>query len=180
MPAINIPNLLRAVHNGLDQFSLWVGKTISWLMLLMMFVTSLIVILRYLFNSGSIALQESVVYLHGIVFMLGIAYAMKQKAHVRVDIIYQKLAPRYQALIDLFGTILFLLPFTIFIIWVSMEYVQFSWSVQESSPEPGGLPGIYLLKTLIPIMGITLLLQGISELLKSLLVIFTARKDSAA
>lgn len=137
----------------------------------MMLITCLVVVLRYLFNTGSIALQESVTYLHGIVFLLGIAYTLKQQGHVRVDILYQKLPARIQASIDIFGTLLFLFPVCIFITLVSIEYVWFSWSLLESSAEPGGLPGVFLLKTLIPLMAVSVLLQGTSELLRNTLIL---------
>lgn len=143
----------------------------------MMLVTSLVVFMRYLLNTGSIALQESVIYMHGLVFLLGAAYALKRQAHVRVDILYQKFSPRTQALVDLLGTLLFLIPFAVFVAWVSIEYVSFSWTLRESSPEPGGLPGVFLLKTLIPVMSITLLLQGLSELIRNALIVFGADED---
>ncbi|MDK1025024.1 MAG: TRAP transporter small permease subunit [Gammaproteobacteria bacterium] len=177
MSSRNSHNLIRVIQIKLDQFSEITGSVISWLLLLMMLVTSLVVFMRYLLNMGSIAMQESVTYMHGIVFLLGIAYALKKQAHVRVDILYQNFSIRTQALVDLLGTILFLIPFAAFVTWVSIEYVSFSWSLQESSPEPGGLPGVFLLKTLIPIMSITLMLQGISELIRNALIVLGSEKD---
>jgi len=177
MNAPNSPNLIRIVQIRLDQFSEFTGSVIAWLVLLMMLVTSLVVLMRYLLNTGSIALQESVIYMHGIVFLLGIAYALKRKAHVRVDILYQNFSRRKQALVDLLGTIFFLMPFAVFVTWVSIDYVSFSWSLRESSPEPGGLPGVFLLKTLIPIMSCTLLLQGLSELIRHALIVLDPDED---
>ncbi|MBD3646471.1 MAG: TRAP transporter small permease subunit [Pseudomonadales bacterium] len=159
----------------IDRVSEWTGISIAWLTIVMMFLTCAVVIARYLFNVGSIAMQESVVYLHGMVFMLGIAYTLKREAHVRVDIIYQKLSQRSRAIIDLFGSVCFLLPVAGFIFWSSLDYVSFSWSVRESSPEPGGLPGVYILKTLIPLMAFTLALQGVNEILRNLAIIM--KKD---
>lgn len=177
MPSRNLHNLIRVIQIKLDHFSEITGSVISWLLLLMMFVTSLVVFMRYSLNTGSIALQESVTYMHGIVFLLGIAYALKKRAHVRVDILYQKFSIRTRALVDLFGTIFFLIPFAAFVTWVSVEYVAFSWSLRESSPQPGGLPGVFLLKTLIPIMSITLMLQGCSELIRNTLIVLGSDKD---
>jgi len=159
------------LQTRLDRFSDTTGKIVAWLTLAMMMITCLVVILRYLFNTGSIALQESVTYLHGIVFLLGIAYTLKQKGHVRVDILYQKLPLTAKLWIDLFGTVFFLFPVCIFITWASFDYVLFSWNLLESSAEPGGLPGVFLLKTLIPLMGVSLLLQGCSELLRNALTL---------
>ena len=170
---------LRRLQSQLDAFSEVTGNFVAWLVFLMMTVTAVVVFIRYLLNDGSIALQESVTYLHGVVFLLAIAYALKRNAHVRVDILYQKLSSKSQALIDLLGTVLFLFPFCIFILWVSYEYVFFSWKLLESSPEPGGLPGVYLLKSLIPLMGVTLLIQGIAEAIKSVLVLFSEQEGSA-
>ena len=155
-----------ALEARLDWIADLTGRTVAWLTLVMMVVTCLVVVLRYLLNLGSIALQESVMYLHGIVFLLGIAYTLKQGAHVRVDIVYQKTSRKTRAIIDLIGTLLFLFPVTLFIGWSSIDYVLFSWNVHEGSAEPGGLPGVYLLKTLIPLMSITLLVQGAAELLR--------------
>lgn len=155
----------------IDRFAELTGISVAWLTIVMMAVTCIVVIARYLFDLGSIALQETVVYLHGIVFMLGIAYTLKNGGHVRVDILYQRFSTRVRAMIDLFGTVAFLLPVAGFIFWSSLDYVSFSWSLRESSPEPGGLPAVYLLKTLIPLMAATLILQGLGEILRNLLII---------
>lgn len=161
------PTPLSRLVRVLDAFSEWCGRLISWLTLFMVLVTFVIVIMRYLFNVGNIALQESVIYMHGIVFLLAIAFTLKQDAHVRVDIFYQKCGKRTRAIIDLVGTLLFLFPVTLFIGFVSIDYVLFSWRIGEGSAEPGGLPGVYLLKTLILAMVVSLLAQGCAELLRS-------------
>lgn len=135
----------------------------------MVVVTCAVVTARYLFNFGSIGLQESVMYMHGAVFMLGIAFTLKEHGHVRVDVLYEKFPPRVKVCIDIAGHLLFLIPFSIFILWTSLEYVSFSWSLRESSGQPGGLPAVYLIKGLIPAMAFLLLLQGISEILKGFL-----------
>ena len=144
------------------------GRILSPLTFLMMILTCAVVIARYVFNVGAIPIQESIVYLHGTVFMLGIAYTLKQSGHVRVDIVYQRCSEHVQTLIDLLGTIIFLFPVGIFLLWTSIDFVSFSWSLKETSPEPGGLPFIYLLKTLLPVMAILLLIQGLAEFLKNL------------
>ncbi len=144
------------------------GRILAPLTFLMMILTCAVVVARYVFNVGAIPIQESIVYLHGTVFMLGIAYTLKQSGHVRVDIVYQRCSEHVQTLIDLFGTIIFLFPVGIFLLWTSIDFVSFSWLLKETSPEPGGLPFVYLLKTLLPIMAILLLIQGLAELLKNL------------
>lgn len=152
----------------IEQFIDSTGRAVSWLTLIMVLVTFLVVFLRYIFDTGSIALQESVSYMHALVFLIGAAYTLKHNEHVRVDIFYHKLSIRHQALVDLLGNLLILLPVMIFIIWVSWEYVFESWSVLESSREAGGLPGIFLLKSFILVMATLLILQSIALILKSI------------
>jgi len=134
----------------------------------MMLLTCGVVIARYIFNVGAIPIQESIVYLHGTVFMLGIAYTLQHSGHVRVDILYQRLSIRGKTTVDLLGTVFFLFPVAIFMLWSSLDFVSFSWSLKETSAEPGGLPFVYVLKTLIPVMAILLLIQGMAELLKNI------------
>ena len=133
----------------------------------MVIFTCGVVAARYVFNIGSIGMQELVMYLHGCVFMIGIAFTLKEGGHVRVDVLHEKLSAKNKAIIDIIGTLLFLMPFCFFIFFASLEYVRFAWAVKESSPDPGGLPGVFLLKTLIPIMAILVGFQGISESLKA-------------
>lgn len=152
----------------IDSVALWTGTLIAPLTFVMTIVTVIVVSLRYGFGIGAIPLQEAVVYMHGIVFMLGIGYTLKMQGHVRVDIIYSRCSPRVQACIDLGGTLLFLMPVCGFIFWTSLGYVELSWRMGEGSAEPGGLPAIYLLKALIPAMAILLALQGVAEILRNI------------
>ncbi|VAW75393.1 TRAP dicarboxylate transporter, DctQ subunit, unknown substrate 6 [hydrothermal vent metagenome] len=131
-----------------------------------MLVTFLVVVFRYLFDSGSIAMQESALYLHASLFMLGAAWTLKIDGHVRVDVLYRHFSTRGKAAADLFGTLIFLLPTCGFLLWVSLDYVAAAWRVHEASPEAGGLPFVYLLKTLIPVTAGLLIVQGISQLLR--------------
>lgn len=163
-----LTQLINTVTRLADRFSDLLGRTIAWLTLLMVFVTCGVVAARYVFNFGSIGLQESVMYMHGMVFMLGIAFTLKEQGHVRVDVLYAKLPARTQTLIDIAGHFVFLLPVSAFLFWTSLGYVEFAWSVKESSGQPGGLPGVYLLKTLIPTMAALLFIQGIAEILKGI------------
>jgi len=110
-------------------------------------------------------------YMHGVVFMLGIAYTLKHQGHVRVDIIYQRLSPDMRATIDIIGTLIFLFPVSLFIFFSSLGYVGLSWSFGESSAQPGGLPGTYIIKALIPTMALLLFLQGCAELLRNITVL---------
>lgn len=146
------------------------GKSVALLVLFMAVLTLLIVVLRYVFDIGSIALQESVLYMHATLIMLGLSYALQTDSHVRVDIIYTRLRPNVKRLINIGGHAIFLIPFAVLLIVYSWDYVLASWRVQESSPEVGGIPGIYLLKTLIPLSAALLIAQSLCEIARLLLV----------
>ncbi|MBT5105584.1 MAG: TRAP transporter small permease subunit [Porticoccaceae bacterium] len=137
----------------------------------MVVMTVVVVVLRYYFQSGSIALQESITYLHGTVFMLGIAFTLQRGGHVRVDIFYRGFSARRKALVDLIGGVLFLVPVSLLIFIFSWDYVVASWAIGETSEERSGIQGIYLLKTLLLLMPATLMLQGLAEILRSALVL---------
>jgi TRAP-type mannitol/chloroaromatic compound transport system permease small subunit len=126
-----------------------------------------VVVLRYGFDAGSIALQESVTYMHAMLFMLGAAYTLQLNGHVRVDIFYQRFGPRGRAWVDLLGTLFLLIPVCLYILTSSWGYVTESWAVNEGSREAGGLPYVYWLKTLLVAMPLLLLLQGVAWLLRS-------------
>jgi TRAP-type mannitol/chloroaromatic compound transport system permease small subunit len=137
----------------------------------MVLVAVLVVVLRYAFNQGAIALQETVLYLHALTFMLGIPFALKHNAHVRVDLFYSRMTPRLRAAVDLLGHLLFLIPVSVAIIVFSHTYVLNAWRILERSPEVGGLPAVFLLKSLIPLMAALLLLQGVAEIARCALTL---------
>jgi TRAP-type mannitol/chloroaromatic compound transport system permease small subunit len=159
---------MNTLINKLERFIDWTGRSVSWLTLLMVIITFIVVVLRYAFDIGWIALQESVTYLHAMVFLIGASWAMQQEAHVRVDIFYSRMTARSKALVDLVGSIFMLLPVMLFITWVSWEYVIDSWDVLEGSREAGGLPTVFLLKTLILVMSAMLILQGLVQIVRSI------------
>ncbi len=138
------------------------GQVIAWGNLSLVLITALVVILRYGFDTGSIALQESVMYNHAFLFMLGIAYTYQLDKHVRVDVFYATYSNRRKAWVNLLGTLLFTLPAMTFIIWAGWDYVAVSWQIQESSAEAGGIAYLYLLKSLIIIMAGLVISQGLS------------------
>lgn len=170
---------LSGIARRIDSLNETVGRAISWLTLAMVLVTFTVVVLRYLFNIGWIAMQESVTYMHAVVFMLGAAYTLKHAGHVRVDIVYRARSRRTQAWIDLWGALLLLLPVCLFIGWISWEYIAASWSVRETSQEAGGIPAVFLLKTVIMVMALLLVMQGISQVLNSLLIVLTGNRETA-
>lgn len=137
-------------------------------LLFIVVLESVVVILRYGFEFGSIALQESVTYLHACAFLLAACYTLRADEHVRVDIFYRNFSEKRKALTNLVGTLVFLLPVCGFIVWSSLDYVGQSWTIKEISADAGGLPGVFLLKTLIPLFAVLLALQGIDEIIRSL------------
>ncbi|SHK87757.1 TRAP transporter small permease subunit [Halomonas caseinilytica] len=155
----------------LDHLSEWLGRSLSWLILVMMLIQFLIVVLRYAFSINSIPMQESVMYLHATVFMLAASYTLRHDGHVRVDIFYRGMSARGKALVDLLGTLLLLMPVMIFVILVSLGYVGKSWAIFEGSPDSGGIPGVFLLKTLIPLFAALMLLQGLVEAGRNVLIL---------
>ncbi|MFQ3323694.1 MAG: TRAP-type mannitol/chloroaromatic compound transport system permease small subunit [Pseudomonadales bacterium] len=153
------------ITGNFDAISEWLGRTVAWLILAMAIATGAVVVVRYALGSGSIALQESISYLHATVFMLGICYTLKHDQHVRVDVFYQGFSDTTRAWVNAIGSIIFIFPLCIFIIFISLTYVGNSWVIREGSADPGGIHGVYLLKTLIPILGVTLLMQAVSVVL---------------
>lgn len=154
----------------IDRLSIATGHAAAWLTLLMVIATFIIVVLRYVFDSGVIWLQESVIWMHAAVFMLGAAYTLQRDEHVRVDIFYRNMSARRKALVDLFGVTCFILPLGVFLVVEAASYVGASWSIREVSRDAGGLPYPFvpLLKSALIVMPVAVLLQGISMALKAI------------
>jgi TRAP-type mannitol/chloroaromatic compound transport system permease small subunit len=169
---------LKSLSLRLDQVAELVGRSAAWLALALVLVTFAVVMLRYLFQLGWIAMQESILYLHASLFLLGTAYTLRKDGHVRVDIFYRGFSARRKALVDLLGTLFLLLPVCGFLLWASWDYVATAWSIHEGSQEAGGLPYVYLLKTLIPLTALLLIVQGVSQVLYSLSVLASDQSDS--
>jgi TRAP-type mannitol/chloroaromatic compound transport system permease small subunit len=156
--------------NLLDRINVVTGKAAAWLTLFMVVVTFVVVVMRYVFDAGLIWLQESVIWMHAAVFMLGAAYTLRAEEHVRVDIFYRTMSERRRAWVDLLGVVIFLLPLCVFLAWKSVDFVAQSWSLREASRESGGLPYPFvpLLKSVLLLMPITVALQGASLFFASL------------
>ncbi|PCJ43575.1 MAG: C4-dicarboxylate ABC transporter permease [SAR86 cluster bacterium] len=166
-------NKIQRLNNYLDGLSEQVGKGASYFAVLMVLVTCYVVITRYVFNTGSIAIQESVLYINAIVVFGTVGYTLKHNGHVRVDVIYGPASLRYKAWVNLLGSIFLLMPVTFFILIYSWDYVMTSWSIREGSPEANGLPFVYLLKSIILIMCFLLVLQGLAEILRNFCFLFS-------
>ena len=144
----------------IDQTINRVGRGAAWLNLGMVRATCIVVALRYAMGTGAIALQESVIYMHAIALSGGLAYTLQHDAHVRVDLLYARLGERGKAWVNLCGHLFLLLPTCICIALVSLPYAVRSWSILEGSPEVGGVPAVFLLKSLLPASAALLALQG--------------------
>jgi TRAP-type mannitol/chloroaromatic compound transport system permease small subunit len=170
-------SFLNGLQHSIDYFSQCSGVLLSRLSLLMMLTLSAVVVLRYGFNIGIIAMQELVSYLHASVFMLGTAYALQQDSHVRVDIFYRNFSPRVKAWVNCVGGIIFLMPLCGYFLMSSWDFVVLSWTVKETSAEPGGLPAVFLFKSLIPLMAIMLSLQALAEIIRQGLFLVTGQEE---
>lgn len=152
----------------LDLPARWIQALLVWLVPLLVLLCFALVLSRYLFAANSIAAQEAQLWLHSLVFLLGAAGTLQASKHVRVDVLQQRWSARVRAGVDAGGHALCVLPFAAFMLWSSLDYVAASWALGEASREPGGLPGVYLLKSLIPLAAALLALQSIAELLRCL------------
>ncbi len=164
--------LLEKIAGLIDRINEWVGTGVSWLTTAMVVVVCYDVFTRYVLRKSSVAVQELEWHLFAVIFLLAAGYTLRHDKHVRVDVFYAKLSRKKKALIDLAGTVIFLIPFTVLVIWSSLGFVENSFRIMESSPDPGGLPFRYLLKACIPVGFVLLLLQALSLLIKSLMTIF--------
>lgn len=156
----------------IDRFTSRLGRLVSWLALAMVLIGAYNAITRYLgryigINLSSNAYIETQWYLFSLLFLLCAGYALQQDAHVRVDVLFARFSPRVRSWINILGAALLLIPFCIFLLWVSWPVVMNSWTVREVSPDPGGLPR-WPLKAVIPICFILLMIQGVSELIKEI------------
>lgn len=154
------------IADGIDKINRISGKIVSWTILFMALFMFSTVILRYMFSMGWVWMQDTVVYLHGFVFMLAGGYTLLADEHVRIDIVYRPLPEKKKAIVNIFGTLFLLFPTCFVIFYYSYPYVIDSWSIFEPSKETGGLPGVFLLKTAILLLPAQLALQGISKIIR--------------
>jgi TRAP-type mannitol/chloroaromatic compound transport system permease small subunit len=160
-------------HNLFDRVSVATGRVTAWLTLFMVIMTVVIVVMRYEFGAGLIWLQELLIWMHATVFMAGAAYTLQQDGHVRVDVFYRDMSERGKAWVDLAGVLLFLLPMCIFLAAKSYDFTMTSWAMREASRESGGLPYplLPIVKTVLIVMPLTVGLQGLSLLARSVAVL---------
>ncbi len=152
---------------AVDHLNERIGVLTSWLTTVLVLVVCYDVVTRYLLKRSSVAVQELEWHLFAMIFLTAAAYTLKHDRHVRVDIFYARFSPRLQALVDFLGTLLFLIPFSLLVIYSSRTFVWNSFRIRETSPDPGGLPARYLIKAFIPLGFILVLLQGLALLIRS-------------
>ena len=157
--------------NGIDRLTAAIGRTVAWLTLAIVLVQFALVVARYVFSAGSVPVTESVIYGQALLVTLTAAWTLAAGGHVRVDIFYGQASARGRALIDLLGTVLLLLPFMLALIWLSVPYAARSWAILERSQETGGLPLVFVLKTLIPVFALLMALQGVAQAIRAAAVL---------
>ena len=166
-----VPELIIRISRGIDRISEGTGRIFSWLTLMLVITQFAIVIGHYIFHAGFIFLQESLLYMHSMIFLGAAAYTLRHNGHVRVDVFYSLFCAKTKAWINLLGCLFFLFPVAGLIGWMAWPYVVDSWVIQEGSIESSGIQAVYLLKSMILFFAVTLFLQAISLLLHSWLTI---------
>ncbi len=167
--------ILNKLIAQIEKLSITFGYLSAIALILMVMIESVVVFLRYGLNFGSIYLQESIIYLHAFAFLLAAAFGLMQNNHVRVDMFYRNFSVITKAWVNLLGSLLFLLPFTACIFFLSFGYVKQSWLIMEVSADSDGIPAVYILKSFIPLFSFLLFLQAIAELLKNCQKILASR-----
>lgn len=158
---------MHAVYKLLDGVNETVGRTVAWLTLGMVIIQFIVVVQRYVFSIGDLFTQESIVYMHGIVIMLGAGYTYFHNGHVRVDIFYREASRRTKDWTDLLGSALFLIPVCYIVVWSAWPNVQLAWANLEGSTETSGIPYKYVLKSTVLVFAVLLALQGLSTMIKA-------------
>ena len=154
----------------IDKLTDNIANGLLYILIVLIVLVFSTVFFRYVFNMSYIIIQEIIMYLHALIFMFGISYALKENSHVKIDVLYNSLNKRTQRVISIAGLVSFILPTALFIIYISIDMVTQSWMILEGSSEAGGLNLVFILKSLIPITGVLIFLQGISELIKHIRV----------
>ena len=163
-----------AFADFIDSLTTAIGRAVAWLALAIVLVQFSLVVARYAFGLGSIWLTELVTYGSAMMFMLAAAWTLRADGHVRVDVFYAHAQQRAQAIVDLIGALLLLLPFAFVLIYLSVPYASRSWAIMERSHETSGLPLVYVLKTVIPLFAALMALQGIAQAIRAAAVLFPA------
>jgi len=155
----------------IDRINSWTGEVVAWSAVLVVLTVFADVIMRYMFQTSFVFVQEMEWHLFAFIFLMGAGYTLLKDGHVRVDIIYQRLTPKGQAWVNLLGVLLFLLPACYMVIATSLKFAHNSWLTLEGSGDPGGLPFRFIIKSAIPIGFILVALQGLALGIRSFFTI---------
>ena len=158
--------MIKRTFSFLELFIKWIGYLAAFALAFLIVLVVYDATSRYLFQSGSIALQELEWHLFDVVIMLGIAYTLQRASHVRVDIFYDTYSDRVRHIVNIVGALLFILPFSLLIIYVGFDFVMISFSQMEASSDPGGLSYRFIVKSLLPLSFVLLIVQTMSEVYK--------------
>ncbi|MGB3387484.1 MAG: TRAP transporter small permease subunit [Pseudaminobacter sp.] len=161
---------LIALSSAIDRFNSFIGRWIAWLILAAVLVSAGNAVIRKIFSMSSNAWLELQWYLFGAAFLLAAAYTLRDNEHIRVDILYGMFSRRTQHLIDLFGHVFFLMPFTLLMMFYLFPYVSLSYRSGEMSTNAGGLI-LWPAKSLLLISFIMLVVQGVSEIIKKIAIL---------
>jgi TRAP-type mannitol/chloroaromatic compound transport system permease small subunit len=171
-----IPNLPQtALSRRVDPVIAAIGRGVSWLWLLLLIIIVGNVFMRYAFDQGRIEFEEIQWHIYSVGFLLGLSYAFQADAHIRVDVVSERLPVRWRAWLELYGIVLALLPFLFLIVWFSVPFVQQSWQLSEVSQAPGGLPYRWFIKAMLPLGFLLLTLAALSRLSRVCLFLFGER-----
>lgn len=179
MLSLSPVKFMDSLRCALEAVSEYSGRIVSWLSLALVLVVGYDVFTRYLLRSSKVYVQELQWHLFALLFLLSTAYGLKHERHVRVDIFYQRFGPKMKAWVNLLGVGLFLLPFCFVMIATSVPYVWNSFSIGETSPDPGGLPARYLLKASLPLAYVLVLAQGLALAMRSCSVLLQGEKEGS-
>ncbi len=161
---------MEKLNNFFEKLNFIIGKILVFVMILLILNVFYDVISRYFFHGGSIALQELEWHLFGVMILFGMSYTLREEGHVRVDFIYNNLSLKKQALINIFGTIFFIIPFALFIVYGSYDFVMDSYTSNEISDDPGGLTHRWIIKAMIPLSFIYLVITSIGYIIQNMII----------
>ena len=170
---------MKAAIRYLDQINEWAGRSVAWLTAVLVVLIGLDVAFRYFLSETKAWVNELEWHLFALIFLFGAGYAFKHDRHVRADLFYSKMPARDKALVNLVGNVIFLIPWCCLIIWVSSRYAWDAYAIGETSPDPGGLPARFIIKSGISIGFVLLLLQGIGDTLRQLEIFRENKSDQS-
>ncbi|MGD2125686.1 MAG: TRAP transporter small permease subunit [Desulfobacteraceae bacterium] len=159
---------MKAFVRVIDTINGWIGKAVGWFTLILVLITVYDVVMRYIFHAGSVAIMELEIHLFAMNFMLAAGWTFLVDGHVRVDLLYTRFNEKAKAWVDLFGTLFLCIPYCILVAWAAWPFLSNSWSIREFSPNPGGLPAVYVLKAVIPAAFLLIGIQAVSLFIKKI------------